>query len=129
MPPYNMVNAKWLKQILSGDKKLLKAKDARHCNPPRYDEISVANLYDSCIQMKDMKDYFPDEYPKGRKCAREYFFTVLATLHPEYVGDLLLKCKKDRFGADQGQSNKEAIVMSSEWESQLKEFPQFASKS
>ena len=73
--------------------------------------------------MKDMADYFPDEYPKGRKCAREYFFTVLATLHPDYVDDLLLKFKKDRFGADQGQSNKEAIVMSSEWVSQLKEFP------
>ena len=79
--------------------------------------------------MKDMKDYFPDEYPKGRKCAREYFFTVLASLHPEYIGDLLLKCKKDWLGVDQGQSNKEAVVMCTEWERQLKEFPGFDSKS
>ena len=56
-----MLNAKWLKQILSGDKKLLKAKEARHCNPPRYDEISVANLYNTCIVMEGMSDYFPDE--------------------------------------------------------------------
>lgn len=103
MPPYNMVNAKWLKQILSGEKKLLKAKDARHCNPPRYDEISVANLYDSCLQMDNMADYFPDEYPKGRTCQREYFFTVLATLHPDYTEQLLQKCKQLRFGDAQQQ--------------------------
>lgn len=51
MPPYSMLNARWLKQILAGEKKLLKAKHARHCNPPRYDEISVANLYVDCIKM------------------------------------------------------------------------------
>ena len=88
-----MVNAKWLKQILSGDKKLLKAKEARHCNPPRYDEISVANLYDQCLLMDNMADYFPDEYPKGRTCQREYFFTILATLHPDYTEQLLQKSK------------------------------------
>ena len=103
MPPYNMVNAKWLKQILSGEKKLLKAKDARHCNPPRYDEISVANLYDSCLQMDNMADYFPDEYPKGRTCQREYFFTVLATLHPDDTEQLLQKFKQLRFGDAQLQ--------------------------
>ena len=86
-------------------------------------------MYDSCNQMKDMAYYFPDEYSKGRKCAHRYFFTVLATLHPEYVDDLLLKCKKDRFGADQDQQNKEAIMKSSEWASQLKKFPQIARKS
>ena len=100
MPPESMLNAKWLKQILSGDKKLLKAKEARHCNPPKYDEISVANLYNECIAMEGMADYFPDEYPKGRQCSREYFFTILASLHPEYTDELLLKCKKDRFGGE-----------------------------
>ena len=123
-----MLNAKWLKQILSGDKKLLKAKEARHCNPPKYDEISVANLYNTCIVMEGMSDYFPDEYPKGRTCAREYFFTVLATLHPDYTDKLLKKCKQDRYGAEMESAKKEAIVMSAEWEQQLKEFPQFTSK-
>lgn len=80
-----MLNAKWLKQIISGDKKLLKAKEAKRCNPPRYDEISVSNLYSKCIVLEGMADFFPDEYPKGRSCSREYFFTILATQYPEYV--------------------------------------------
>ena len=73
MPPYVMMTSAWLKEIFAGKKKLLKIKDARSCNPPKYDEISVTELYDYCIQMERMKDYFPDGYPKGRQCNREYF--------------------------------------------------------
>ena len=84
----------------------MKAKMVRHCNPPKYDEISVTNLYDQCITMEGMKEYFPDEYPKGRQCSREYFFSILSTLHPEYTEELLMKCKKDRFGLEQQQEKK-----------------------
>ena len=41
------------------------------CNPPKYDEISVAKLYADCIQLPGMVEYFPDVYPKGRTCSRE----------------------------------------------------------
>ena len=85
MPPKNMLTPPFLKQIMKNEKKLLKAAEVRHCNPPRYDEISVANLYDKCIKMENMSFYFPDQYPKGRNCNREYFFSVLATVHPDYT--------------------------------------------
>ena len=124
-----MLTAKWLKQILTGEKKLLKAKDARHCNPPRYDEISVASLYQESIKMPNMAEYFPDAYPKGRSCNREYFFTVMATLHPKYTDELVKKSKKDRFGKEVEVEQGEAIAITPDWEAQLKEFPQFTSKS
>ena len=85
-----MLISTWLKQILRGEKKLLKAKDARHCNPPKLAEISVKNLYEKCLQLEGMADYFPNHYPKGRSCDRSYFFTVLASLYPDYVEKLLL---------------------------------------
>ena len=34
MPPYWMVTAQFLKQILKKEKVLLKMKDVRVCNPP-----------------------------------------------------------------------------------------------
>ena len=123
-----MVTSGFLKQILAGEKKLLKASEAKICNPPRYDEISVSNLYAECIELEGMADYFPDDYPKGRSCSREYFFTVLATLYPQYLQDLIKKSKLDRFSVEGEGSKNEAIVISSEWEQQLKEFPQFARK-
>jgi len=34
MPSYGMVTTEYLKQILRGDKKLMKMADVRQCNPP-----------------------------------------------------------------------------------------------
>ena len=61
-----MITAPFLKQVLKGEKKLQKAGNMNICNPPRYDEISVVQLYEKCMELPEMKDYFPDAYPKGR---------------------------------------------------------------
>ena len=92
-----MVTSAWLRQILKGEKKLMKASEVKVCNPPKYDEISVLNLYEPCLELDGMSDYFPDKYPKGRMCCREYFFTILSTLYPTYLRDMLRKSKSDRF--------------------------------
>ena len=57
----------------------LKCNEVVHANPPRYDELSVKNLYDYCLTLGDMHLYFPDTYPKGRACNKAYFFVILAT--------------------------------------------------
>ena len=71
MPPYGMVTAPFLKQVLRGEKQLLKVSKVIKCNPPKYDEISVAKLYDQCVKLPGMAENFPDVYPKGRSCGRE----------------------------------------------------------
>ena len=101
MPPYAMVTAPFLKQIFKREKKLLKAYDVKICNPPKYDEISVTQLYDACIKLDGMAECFPDRYPKGRSCSREYFFTILNTKHPEYTNKLILNSKFVRFAGEQ----------------------------
>ena len=116
MPPPTMVTSTFLKQVLKNEKRLLKISAVSKCNPPRYDEISVTKLYGACLEMDGMKDYFPDEYPKGRQCSREYFFSVLATLHPEYTQKLLMKSKADRFSLQSEDVKKESIVMSEAWQ-------------
>ena len=45
-----------------GDKKLLEAKEAKYYNLPRFDEISVADLYDQCLLLDYMVDHILDEY-------------------------------------------------------------------
>ena len=42
-------------------------KDVRFCNAPAYDEIGVKALYDKVVSDKEVKRYFPDTYPKGRR--------------------------------------------------------------
>ena len=49
-----MVTKDHLKQILTGEKKFLKMKEVRFCNPPSYDEIGVKNLYDKVVSLAGM---------------------------------------------------------------------------
>ena len=128
MPPFYMVTAPFLKQVLKGEKRLMKAASVTICNPPKYDEISVSSLYDDCLQMPGMTMYFPDRYPKGRQCAREYFFTILNTMYPDYTNELILNSKKLRFDGQEEQDLQERIDIDEGWEEELKQFPQFARK-
>ena len=52
---------------------------------PKYDEISVKNLYPIFIKLPNMVDYFPDQYSKGRQCDHSYMFNITNTLHPDIV--------------------------------------------
>jgi hypothetical protein len=39
------VNRDFLKAVLAGQKKLLKVNEARYINMPKYDELSVKNIF------------------------------------------------------------------------------------
>ena len=80
-----MITKDHLKLVLKGDKKFLKMSEVRFCNAPQFDEIGVKNLYDRVVQSPGMSLYFPDKYPKGRSCCRDYMYNVWNTLHPNDV--------------------------------------------
>ena len=39
--------------------------EVRFVNPPAYDEIGVKALYAKVSNMRELKEYFPDKFPKG----------------------------------------------------------------
>ena len=123
-----MVTSDFLKQVLATKKKLLKMSEVRVCNPPKYDEISVKNLYDRCIQLPGMKDYFPVSYAKGKRCQREYFFSVLNTLYPDETIKIIVNAKQARVPGQSEDDKHNTIQISNEWKEALLMFPQFSSK-
>ena len=76
-----MFTKDFAKALLQGQKKLIKRREAKFIKVTKYDELSVKNLYDDFMSLDGMKDYFPDKYPKGRQCEREYMFNVANTLY------------------------------------------------
>ena len=66
MPSYEMFTKDFAKAVFSGEKRLLKMREAKFINVTKYDELSVKNLYDKFMSLDGMKFYFPDKYPKGR---------------------------------------------------------------
>ena len=91
-----MINKDYLKDILQEKKSLIKLKDVIFVNVPKYDELSVKNVYPMIQQDKDLMMYFPDKLPKGRIPDREYTFNVLNTLREDYVTDIIKHAQRLR---------------------------------
>ena len=49
-----MTTNEFLKGILEGKKTLLKLKDSSYINVPKYNELSVSNLYSKLIFLENM---------------------------------------------------------------------------
>ena len=63
----------------------MKLSEVKFISVPKYDEISVKNLYDRFKLLDGMAKYFPEKYAKGRNCDREYMFNVTNSKYPEVV--------------------------------------------
>ena len=66
VPPPAMVNKDYLKAILGGDKELLPLSGCKMVNVPCYDELSVKQIWPSCLGMPEIMRYFPNSLPKNR---------------------------------------------------------------
>ena len=104
VPPNGSINRDFLRDVLSGKKRLLKVDSAKYINVPKYDEISVRNIFPKFKGDPKVMVYLQDEYPKDRYPDRQYFFTVLNTVHPDYVSKIIAHANEQRFSA-QGEAN------------------------
>ena len=59
--------------------------ELKSVNVPKFDELSVKNIFALIRQDAEVMIYFPDDYPKGREPDRTYTFNVLNTLRNQYV--------------------------------------------
>ena len=85
VPPMSTVNRDFVRAVLQGEKKLLKNSEKRSVNVPKYDELSVKNIFPKFKRDPKVMQYLQDEYPANRYPDRDYFFTVLNTVHPDHV--------------------------------------------
>ena len=66
MPTYEQFTKDFAKDLLAGNKKLLKKREVKFIKVKKYDELSVKNLYNDFLELPGMKDYFPNKYAVGR---------------------------------------------------------------
>ena len=53
--------------------------------------------------------FFPDQLPENRWPDRQYMFTILNTLKPEYMSNIVLNASKMRNSAE-GQKNSDQSI-------------------
>ena len=79
----------FLKAVLAEEKQLLKKQEVNYIHVPQYDELSVKALWPEVKKDAEFLRYFPSVYPKNRGPPRDYFFNILNTKMPDYLGQLL----------------------------------------
>jgi hypothetical protein len=122
------VNRDFLRQVLAGEKQLLKIADVKFVQIPRFDELSVTNLLPRFAADPKVMQYMPDKTAKGKGIDREYFFNVLNTVHPERMAKMIEHANKLRFDGHKG-IEQETVVVTEDWWAQLNAMPYFSSKS
>ena len=123
-----MVNKDFLKQVLKGEKQLLKKAQVAFIQVPHYDELSVKRLYPQLHKDPKFLSYFPDKYPKDKGPPRTYFFNVLNTIYPDFLQECMHHANEQRMAAfGEGQQN-ESIAISKYWEEELKSMPYLTCK-
>jgi hypothetical protein len=71
--------------------------ECRPVNVPMYDELTVKNNYDQVLQDNEVAQLFPNLDCSQILPNRDYFYTVLNTLRPDYVSKLIEEAKKKDF--------------------------------
>ena len=84
-----MCNKDFLRKVISGEKELLPMESINMVDVPNYDELSVSNLWPHLKNDPNFMMHFPDEMPKGRLPARDYFFNVMNTGMGDYLQKLI----------------------------------------
>ena len=115
LPPYEQITKDHLKGVLSGKKNFLKMHQVRFCNAPAYDEIGVKALYEKVIKQPDMAQYFPDKFPKGQQCDKQYLYNVWNSMHPEDVQKLFEHANSVRYSLEADKVKEETILITDAW--------------
>ena len=123
-----MVTKDFLKEVLVGQKQLMKKTDVKSVQVPQYDELSVRHLWPEMKKDAHFLSFFPSKYPKDKGPPRDYFFNVLHTLYPEYLQQLMSNANKARMEAGGLGQQSESIRISQFWEEELKALPYLSCK-
>lgn len=118
-----MFTRDYAKAMLRGDKGLLKLSEVKFIQVVRYDELAVKHLYKDFLAMPNMSYYFPDRYPKGRCCDRDYMFNVANTLHEEVVKEVVQHALKQRYAVDSMTVRDESVLINDHWAQEIKSLP------
>lgn len=114
--------------MLSGEKQLLKIAAVKFVNMPRFDELSVKNLYPRFKDDPEIMKFLPSQMPQGKHVDREYFFTVLNSVYEDRVTAMIAHANRVRFEGGQTGAQEDTVLVTDDWWQQLNAMPYLSRK-
>ena len=80
LPPYDECTMEFMRDALSGKKKLITNRELAVVNVPRYKEFNAANLYKAAMADDELRNYLPEpSSEKAKGINRKFLFNVSVT--------------------------------------------------
>ena len=95
LPSYRRCPTRYLRQLLSGEKKVLLVTDVKTFDVPQYSELSVRKLYPYIKDTQDLNVFFPD-YDNSELPERKFMISVLCTTRPNEITQLVKDSRQKR---------------------------------
>ena len=129
LPSYEATKLAFIRAVLQDKKRLLKTSELNKINIPRYEELSVKNLYQDAMKDPDVSQYLPDLEQNSKKYPeREFFFNVLGSVKPDYLKLIVKESEQKRFTGSDDKNKNETIMMTDHWLHELNKYPYISSK-
>jgi hypothetical protein len=108
---------------------VLKTAEVHKINVPKYEELSVKNLYHDCMKDAEMSSYLPElEQSSNKLPEREFFFNILSSVKPEYLKLIIKEAEQKRYSGSEEKSQKDTIMITDQWLHELNKYPFISSK-
>jgi hypothetical protein len=83
LPPYTEANLEFMRDVISGKKKLIKNDDVKIITVPNLPELSALRLCKLAHADRVISKYLP-EYNENRSYNRKFLFTVINTVKRDF---------------------------------------------
>jgi hypothetical protein len=129
LPSYSATKVAYLRAIVADQKKILKQSEIRNMIIPKYEELSVKNLYSEARKDQLICSYLPDpEHCSTDFPERIFFFAILATLRTDYLTKIIKDAHAARFDQGKTDQEKDFILANDDWIHELTTHPFISSK-
>ena len=110
--------------------KVLKQTQVQHMVVPKYEELSVKNLYKDALQDPEISPYLPSSEQSAKKLPeRDFFFNIIGTIKPDYLKQIINESNKNRNVIEYQKIEKDYIMIDDPWLDELTKDPYYSSKS
>ena len=82
LPPYEECTLDFMRELLSGQRKVFKRKDVRMIKVPLLQELTTIKIMEQIVQDPEIQQYLPDLGKLKRPLNREYMYNVSSLDHP-----------------------------------------------
>ena len=87
----------FIRALLNGRKRYFKNDELRKVKVPRYKQLTFAKVLDHCAGKPTVMAYLPNQRLDGEPtCDRDFLFTILNTLEPDYFPAQLREVEEEK---------------------------------